>query len=102
MTTIVNKGTGYAVSASTDAVNTNAGPEYTNTWQVVNVSGNAAAFNAFTTNTNVTMTTGVVIPNGASQLVTGDFGPAYQGNVWISTILAAGTGTVYVTPVIAS
>lgn len=101
MTTLVNKGTGYAVSASTTSVNTNAGPD-TNTWQVVNVSGNTAAFNAFTTNTSVTMTTGVVIPTGTSQLVTGDFGPAYQGNVWISTILAAGTGTVYVTPVIAS
>lgn len=99
--TIVNKGTGYAVSASTAANNINTGSNV-NTWQVVNASGNVAAVKIATSNVSATMTNGVVVPNGASLIVSGDFGPAYQGNVWVSTILAASTGTVYVTPVIES
>lgn len=98
MSAIVNKGTGYAISAGTTSVNTNTGSN-TPTWQVVNVSGQTAAVNVYTSNTNVTMTTGVVVANGSAAIVTGDFGSAYSGNVWVSAILAAGSGTVYATPV---
>ena len=99
MTAIVNKGTGYAISATTAASNTNAGAKG-NQWQFVNATANVAVVNVYTSNVSVTTTTGVAVPAGASQVVMGDFGPAYQGNVWISTILAAGTGTIYATPVL--
>lgn len=101
MSSLISKGTGIAISASTASANTNAGPAV-NTWQFVNTTANAAAVNLFTTNSNVTMTNGIVIPAGGSQTVTGDFGMAYGGNVWVTAILSAGTGTVYATPVASS
>lgn len=98
MSALTNKGTGYAISATTTANNINAGSNIA-TWQFTNATANVAMVNVYTSNVSVTTTTGVAIPVGATQVVAGDFGNGWTGNVWISAVLAAGTGTVYATPV---
>ena len=99
MPALTNKGTGYAVSATTAANNINTGTNLAS-WQFTNASGNVAVVNVYASNVSVTTTTGIAVPNGATQIVAGDFGTGWQGNVWISTILAAGSGTVYAVPVL--
>lgn len=99
MSVLTNKGAGYAISASTAANNINAGSNIT-TWQFTNATANVAIVNVYTSNVSVTSTTGVAIPTNSSQVVAGDFGNGWTGNVWLSAILAAGSGTVYAVPVI--
>ena len=99
MTALTNKGTGYAVSASTAANNINSGSNIAS-WQFTNATANVAVVNVYTSNVSVTTTTGIAIPSGGSQLVAGDFGNRPSGNVWISVVLADGTGTVYAVPAI--
>ena len=99
MPALTNKGTGYAISATTAANNINTGTNIVS-WQFTNASGNVAMVNVYTSNVSVSTTTGIAIPNGASVIVAGDFGNRDSGNVWISTVLAAGSGTVYAVPAI--
>jgi hypothetical protein len=99
MSALTNKGTGYAISASTSANNINAGSRIAS-WQFTNISGNLAVVNVYTSNVSVTTTTGIAIPTGSSEIVAGDFGNGWTGNVWISAILAAGSGTVIAVPVL--
>lgn len=99
MSALINKGTGYAISASTAANNINAGSNIAS-WQFTNISGNLAVVNVYTSNVSVTTTTGIAVPTGSSQVVAGDFGNGWTGNVWISAILAAGSGTVVAVPVL--
>jgi hypothetical protein len=99
MSALTNKGTGYAISATTAANNINTGTNIVS-WQFTNASGNVAMVNVYTSNVSVTTTTGIAIPNGASVLVAADAGNRASGNVWISTVLAAGSGTVYAVPAI--
>ena len=99
MPALTNKGTGYTLSATTAAVNTNTGTNQEPTWQFTNAAGNVAVVNVYTSNVSVTANTGIAVPAGATQVVAGDFGHGWQGNVWISVILTAGSGTVYAAPV---
>ena len=99
MSALTNKGTGYAIAATTAANNINTGTNIVS-WQFTNTSGNVAIVNVYLSNVSVTSTTGIVIPTGTSQIVAADAGNPTSGNVWISTVLAAGTGTVYAVPAI--
>jgi hypothetical protein len=99
MSALINKGTGYAIDASTAANNINAGSRIAS-WQFTNATANVAIVNVYTSNVSVTATTGVAIPTNSSAVVCGDFGNGWTGNVWVSAILAAGSGTVYAIPVI--
>lgn len=98
MSSLINKGTGYAISASTTANTINTGSNV-NTWQFTNPTSVVAVVNVYPSNSNVTLTTGVVVAPNASVVVTGDFGAAYGGNVYVSANLASSTGTIYAVPV---
>jgi len=99
MSALINKGTGYSISCSTAANNINTGSNICS-WQFTNATANVAIVNVYTSNVSVTSTTGVVLPTNSSQVVSGDFGNGWTGNVWLSAILAAGSGTVYAVPVV--
>jgi len=99
MSTMVVKGAGQAISASTTATLVNAGSNV-NTWYFFNASAANASVNVQRTNSNFALQNGILVAPGFGVLVSGDFNSAYQGNVFVGANLTAGTGTVYATPVI--
>ena len=99
MSTIVVKGSGTAIAASTTANLVNMGSNV-NTWYFFNASAGNASVIVQRTNSDFPLQNGITIAPGFTVMVSGDFNSAYHGNVFVGANLSTGTGTVYATPVI--
>lgn len=99
MSTLVVKGAGSAISASTTANLVNKGSNV-NTWYFFNNTANVASVKVQTTNADFALQDGILVAPGFAVIVSGDFNSAYQGNVFVGANLVAGSGTVYATPII--